>query len=262
MRNLETSFELPNIIGVAGDWHGNTGWALKTIRKFHDQGVTHVVQLGDFGIWGGADAAVFVRKVQRDLAKFNMMLYVIPGNHEDYVRIDSCPVDSETGMQHYSDNIRLMPRGYRMSVSGRQVLFLGGANSIDREWRTPFISWWEGEQITLGDVYRSVEGGKADVMFCHDAPLGVAIPHDLPNSAWTGYGLNYARESQERIRSVVDVVQPQVLFHGHHHSFHDTVVEFNSGTDIYSTRVVGLDMDDKPSSNAIFNFNDLTLELI
>lgn len=253
---------LPNVLGVAGDWHGNTGWALKTIKRFHDNGVTHVVQLGDFGIWSGNDAAVFIRKVQRDLSKFGMTLYVVPGNHEDYVRIEKCPVNPDTGLQHYTDNIVLMPRGFRLKSHGREILFLGGANSIDREWRTPFISWWDGEQITLGDVYRSVEGGKADIMFCHDAPSGFTIPHETPNSAWTGYGLNYARESQEILRQVVDVVQPSLLMHGHHHVFHDTEVSFNSGTDIYSTRVVGLDMDDRPASNAILNISNLTLELI
>ena len=48
---------VPERIGVAGDWHGNTPWATRAIRKISALlpagGPRVIVHLGDFGIWPG-----------------------------------------------------------------------------------------------------------------------------------------------------------------------------------------------------------------
>jgi len=49
---------VPARIGVAGDWHGNTPWAVQAVREISAllpaEGPRMIVHLGDFGIWPGA----------------------------------------------------------------------------------------------------------------------------------------------------------------------------------------------------------------
>jgi hypothetical protein len=46
-------------IAVAGDWHGNTAWAVRAVRRMAAllprDGPRVIVHLGDFGIWPGPE---------------------------------------------------------------------------------------------------------------------------------------------------------------------------------------------------------------
>lgn len=251
-------------LGIAGDWHCDTEWAIKSLNMFAELGIKRIVQLGDFGIWPGHSGARFILKVQKTLAKHDQILYVVPGNHEDYDRINKTPL-AEDGFQHYRPNVKIVPRGYRTTIDGVRIVALGGANSIDRfEWhRVPGESWWEQEQITLQDVYNTIQPGEADVMFAHDSPYGVNIPLNHRDGSLWGYkALEYANESRQMMRSAVDAVKPKLFMHGHYHVFHDQTVMLNYGVNEYSTRVVGLDMNGKPKSNAILHLDTLKVDVL
>ena len=171
-------------VGIAGDWHGDTAWALWALDTFRDAGITNIFHLGDFGIWQPAPiGASFILKIQKRLAKNGQRLFITPGNHEDYARIENTPV-GEHGWQEYRPGVFLAPRGLRWEMEGRSFLSLGGANSIDFDGRTENITWWKGEQITRGDEYRAMEGGKADIMLAHEAPLG-ALPIRHGHGGWS-----------------------------------------------------------------------------
>jgi Icc-related predicted phosphoesterase len=243
-------------VGLAGDWHGNTWHAIQTLNKFKKQNITTIIQLGDFGIWGGQDSATFIRKVERTLKNNEQKLYIVLGNHENYEKVNNVPINEDTGLQHYRENIFFFPRGFRGMLGEYSFVTLGGANSIDKEWRTPYISWWAEESITLGEVYRTAEGGHADIMFTHDAPWGAPVPLS-DGSNWTASGLRYAHEGQTMLRQAVDAVKPQILFHGHYHTFYEGVAYLNDGANAYETLCVGLSMDDTPNANAILNVDTL-----
>lgn len=243
-------------VGLAGDWHGNTFHAIQSLNEFKKRNITTVIQLGDFGIWGGQDSAVFIRKIERTLKNNGQKLYIVLGNHENYDKVNAVAVDGLTGLQHYRENIFFFPRGFRGMLGNHSFVALGGANSIDKEWRTPYISWWHEESITLGDVYRTAEGGHADIMFTHDAPLGAPVPLS-GGAGWSAAGLRYAREGQTMLRQAVDAVKPQILFHGHYHTFYEGIAHLNDGVEAYETLCVGLSMDDTPKANAILDVSTL-----
>lgn len=246
-----------DLIGVAGDWHGDTWAARAALNAFARENITTVVHVGDFGFGFGQSGAIFIRKVQDTLRRLGMTIFIAPGNHEDYVRIHAKPV-REDGWIEYTKNILVAPRGHRWTFGERSFVFLGGANSIDREWRTPGVSWWEEEQISLGDVFRTVDGGHADIMVTHDCPLGVPLP--LGNAMmWTEEGLQYATGSRVMLRQAVDGVKPELLLHGHYHIFHDTYSTLNDGLTDYIIRAVGLDMNGHPNNIATLRLGDLKL---
>lgn len=252
-----------DLIGIAGDWHGNKNWAVDQLNMLHTYGIQHIFQLGDFGIWGGVEGEEFINSIIETLKENDQILYVTLGNHEDYVRVNATPVASD-GTQWYEgySGIKLLPRGFRGTFGASQVqswLSLGGANSIDYRSRVSGIDWWAEESITAADVYRATEGGKVDVMFCHDAPTGVAMPHEIGDESvkWHPVEIRYSQASRDMLRHAVDSIQPSVLFHGHHHVFQD--VELLLGVvgggkrEEYEIRCIGLDRDTKEKSTIIYN---------
>lgn len=251
-------------IGIAGDWHGNTEWALKTLRAFAKLNINTIFQLGDFGIWGGHDSAKYILKIAKELNVNNQTLYVTPGNHEDYVRILSKEVDSRGVRVYQHDRILLLDRGTRGKIAGRNFVSLGGANSIDYKGRIEGLSWWREESITLSDIYKTVDGGPVDIFFSHDAPLGIEIVYSnkADGMGWGADAISYSNKGREALRHAVDGVTPNLLFHGHHHIFQDKTTMLSNGVSNYELRSVGLACDNMPFSAIVFDFSSDTYNII
>lgn len=257
-------------VGVAGDWHGDTYFAHLALATFARAGVTEVLQLGDFGLWPGNSGRKFLYKVNKYCDAYGITLYVTLGNHEDYTQVEKMvPVPGVEGFVYNPDypNIYFAVRGARWVWNDVSFVSLGGANSIDFTGRTEWISWWRDEQITLGDVYRTVQGGHADIMLTHDCPAGVDLfsNHRSDNQGWSPTQLRYAQESRMMLRQAVDSVKPDYLFHGHYHKHYDLVSELNDGVDDYSLHSIGLNMNgyNKDASGILWlNQGDVNFELL
>lgn len=246
--NIKTSPEFDRL-GIAGDWHGNKGWAKHALLKFAHLDIKHVLHVGDFGFWPGNSGRKYLYQVNKVAAMYGITLYVTLGNHEDYVQVSALqPHPTMEGFVYNRDYpyIVVASRGARWNWNGVSFVSLGGANSIDFTGRTENINWWKGERITLGDIYRTIEGGHADIMISHDCPAGVNIfgSHRDEKNGWSPTQLAYAGESRMALRQAVDGVKPDMLFHGHYHKFLDLTTELNDGLEDYTLRSIGLDMDE------------------
>jgi hypothetical protein len=251
------------LIGLAGDWHGNRGWARLRLLDFAVAGVKTIFHLGDFGIFPGNSARKYIHRLNGILRENDQELLVTLGNHEDYVQVSAMkPVtDGQwAGITVYNPDyphIKYFKRGVAFEIEGVKFLSVGGANSIDRFYphRIPNISWWEGEQISLGDVYRSVEsaGDGVDVMLAHDAPAEVPLfdghKSGAGSSNWSFSDLEYAQKSREALSQIIPVARPKMYLHGHYHFFADLDVPLKDweGNE-YTMRSICLDMDDNPNN--------------
>ena len=224
-----TEEEKRSLVGLAGDWHGNTRWAINVISVFADLSINHVYQLGDFGFWPGYDGAAYVSQILSVCESRGVRLLIVPGNHEDYTQIE----DPETAdgtvppLQVLGEGegwqVAVAPRGYRWTDGGRRFLALGGAPSIDFPNRRLGKDWWQEEMIRDSDLLRLHGGEEVDVMLAHDAPDGgtAAVQEiiDTPPhlSMWSDAGLAYAREGRLKMNAAVEMVNPRVFAHGHMH---------------------------------------------
>jgi Icc-related predicted phosphoesterase len=228
-------------IGLLGDTHADDYWMSYALDKFRREGIDTIIQLGDLGIYRSRKPGKgFLDITEKKLAENGQMMVAVPGNHEDYDYIESIPV--EDGWQRVRPHIGLPVRGHRWELEGRTFVALGGAPSVDRSWRVnderqfPGSKlWWHQEAVTGADVDKVKEGGYADVMVAHDAPLGVPTvdlgirgnpmgfqPHDL----------EYALEGRKIMREAFDAVQPKLYLHGHYH--------FHVNDRVDDTHVLGL----------------------
>lgn len=243
------------IVGIVGDWHGDTECALRTLRAFNAAGIKHIFHLGDFGIWGGANSSKYILKVNKLLAQNSQKLYVTLGNHEDYVRVYAKPFNEHGFREYQGENLLLLERGARGKIGEKTFVSLGGANSIDFAGRKEGISWWREESITLTDVYRTVEGGAADIFFSHDAPAGVEIVNSnkADGMGWGTDATEYSNAGRETLRVAVDAIKPKVLFHGHHHTYQDVISSMSDGAEQYDLRSIGLACDGMENNAIIYN---------
>lgn len=248
---------MSEIVGLAGDWHGNTIWARECLIQLAGFNVHQVYHLGDFGIWPGDRGKRYVDRVNATARHFGIDIWVTPGNHEDYDQISALPVGDD-GLQRVATNIALIPRGHRWEHGGRSFVSLGGAPSIDFEQRVEGVSWWRGETVTIEEAMAVREAGQADVMLTHDSPdfgtdqVQAIINTPTDKNPWSTAGLRYASEGRQMMDIAVSGVIPALLAHGHYHVAGDT--ESRPGT-----RFLALAGDGMPGNVALLQLPDLAV---
>lgn len=224
---------------IVGDLHGNENYFKHVINAANEKRCDAIVQCGDIGYWPHTSPNYFdnltslligsdLEREENDLPPLKM--FWVDGNHENFDALqvgDWLHYDGFAGM---TPRIFYAPRGHRWEWEGTKFLALGGANSIDKQYRVEGRSWWKQELITPEDVDRAIEGGTVDVMICHDMPKGVLNGPDL-------FHKDQAVDEMNRyyVRVVMDAVKPKLLYHGHYHYRYESLLN--------ETMVVGLDCD-------------------
>ena len=260
-----------SVVALAGDWHGNTAWAIARVRDVAERGVSTLLHLGDFGIWPGNSGAKFLRRIEQTCIEHDIALLVTPGNHEDWGRLTKLwenpkrrhPSSGDPLPLNLSDHIAVLPRGYAWAMEGRRFVSLGGAPSVDFPMRTEGSSWWPEEMIQPADVERTIRNGVgADVMLAHDAPdwpyqTGTVATICATNTlGWSDRGLTWAAVGRERMTDAFTGVMPRLFCHGHYHCSDQTTVQIQ-GAD-HETRIWSLDCDATAGNLRFMDLETLT----
>jgi len=218
---------------IAGDTHGN----VSAFRYLNDlmqvQGITQGIVVGDFGLWPGGSGKKFLKDLERLCARYGITWWWLDGNHEDHTRIQQWMQrpNAYEQMHKVSDHVWYLPRGYRFEIDDVRFAVLGGAWSIDKDYRTPYVSWWPEEEITEADFGRTVDGGPCDVLLTHDMPNDQEAIEALGFSMRPGGSMN-----RRYVSEVIHRLNPKLHLHGHMHKRYSTVLS-------NKTRVEGLDCD-------------------
>lgn len=193
---------------VVGDIHGRFNeydTFILNLRGMRHRGEApeRSVQVGDFGI--GFYSPYWHESV-REWMKTNPTQRFIRGNHDD-------PAMCKTMPGYIADG----------TVEG-DVMYIGGAWSIDQALRTEGVDWWADEELsmqeleTLIDVYRTT---KPRVMFTHDCPEQIAW--DMFVSRGNAYGgkKQFKTRTGQALQSMWEYHQPEMWFFGHWHETRD-----------------------------------------
>lgn len=254
----------PGAVVLAGDWHGNDGWACHVILKAAEllwrERRKIILHAGDFGVWPGAEGREFLDVVSRELRLADVELWFVDGNHEWHPELIALreeelrkgndglvPIDRDDDMAR----VFWVPRGHRWSWHGKTWMGLGGAVSVDAAVRTKGRSWWPEETLTGEQLNHATRPGKVDVMLTHDAPSAVKMTFGQPPSFWDVMDLARSDAHRDQLQDVVDKIQPKALIHGHYHQVVRQVVE------PYGTDVIGLDLDGTDGNYTLFDTRKL-----
>lgn len=224
---------------LAGDWHGNVGWAEDCLHAAAGAGCQAVLQLGDFGLWPGREDA-YLDRLDQVARSAEVRLVWIDGNHENHDSLDDWRETADAdGLVRMRPNVVWASRGARWAWSGVRFGALGGAVSIDRFLRRAGANWWPQEAPTADDVDR-LGDAPLDVLATHAAPAAVKFPFrplPLPQDI-----IGDARRSREVLDQAVRRTRPRLVVHGHHHLRHRA--------ELPGCRVEGLAHDKSASAGA------------
>jgi len=176
-----------NSITLVGDIHGKYKRMYEIIREKNKH--EYIVALGDVGF-------DFSTLDNVDPDKFK----IVGGNHDNYDKIINIP--------HY-----LGDYGYT-TLNGISFYFYRGAYSIDRQYRTIGIDWWEDEQndietfMKARELYREI---KPDIFLAHDCPDFMVPEYIGP------YAKRYENITGWALGELYKIHQPKLFIHGHYH---------------------------------------------
>lgn len=248
---------------IVGDTHGNAGAIERKARVAQSMGVEHLFVVGDFGLWPGYDGVRYLDDVNEAAREFNVQVSALPGNHEDHPQwekwFDLAPLDDK-GFAVIRSNVRLMKKVHNFKMGGKRFFVCGGAVSIDKQWRTPGKSWWEGEQFTEADL-ASVEKYKGPA-------IDYLLTHDCSDFTHFGFTLKVDADSKanrQRIDRAIRALRPRYHFHGHMHARYEWTNTMSHGLresafghdesewNGASTHTFGLDCDYEKNSFVILD---------
>jgi predicted phosphodiesterase len=159
-----------------GDIHGNFNLVNQYLKRL-DIKDAYIIQVGDFGV-GFTTLAKEKRTLEfthTELVKRNVILYAIRGNHDYKPYFDNDPFGFT--------NIHLVPDYTVLNLVDKNILCVGGAISVDREFRYTrkqklgifenhtlgVESWWPDEKFVL-DLDKIKDLRDINIMVTHTCP--------------------------------------------------------------------------------------------
>ena len=209
------------MILVTGDIHGDWG-SLNTLINKKNPDI--ILQCGDFGWFPHLhDIAEINRKRwnQYGIIAPHTKIYWCPGNHENWDSLDKISKDNDGMIHELSGNVFFCEFGAVLTLpEGETVLFVGGADSIDKYYRTEGVDWWRQETISESDFYKLPDKGIIDIVVSHTIPeyFIKEFPNEFPGTWLTkDLGLKFEDPSCKALNQVFDRYKPAYWYSGHFH---------------------------------------------
>lgn len=189
---------------IIGDIHGKIyDYQIHCLK----QGVRHSndicpqrsIQVGDFGI--GFNSEYWHDSVA-EWQRANPNHRFIRGNHDNPEQCKKMPGYIEDG---YCEN---------------DVMFVGGAWSIDFAYRTPMIDWWPGEEVShqrFEEIIEQYIQLKPRIMITHDCPTSVAKEMFISKGLSLGGNTQIKTRTGEALQAMWEMHKPEMWFFGHWH---------------------------------------------
>lgn len=205
---------------VVGDIHGY--WS--PVNALLNQKKPKIIlQCGDFGYWPKWNDTTTImvendfseKKLkpfdQYGLKNENCSIFWCDGNHEDHESLAQIVTNNKLEIQ---PNIFYQPRGSTITLpDGRRVLFIGGAQSVDKMYRTPGIDWFSDEAIKLQDLDK-LPDTHIDIIISHTTPKEFYshIENKLPTEC-----TKKSDSSMEALSFVLQKYKPDLWYFSHFH---------------------------------------------
>jgi len=183
------------MIYLTGDTHIPIDIHRLNVKQFWEQrDMTrddYVIVLGDFGLLWHRNREYLYWLTWLQQKPFTVLW--LDGNHENHDWIQNLPVQTwHGGNVHFiADNIIHLMRGQIYDLQGKSFFVMGGAMSIDREFRAEGESWWESEVPSQKEGRQGLDaiqhyhnnGKHIDYVLTHTCPGSIIHPMFQMHSA-------------------------------------------------------------------------------
>ena len=207
------------MIYITGDLHGDVDIHKLSSSRFPEgNSLTrndYLIVCGDFGLlWDGSPEE---RYWLHWLDKKPWTTLWIDGNHENFDMLEDYDVVEWHGarVQYITGNIIHICRGSVFDLEGVRFFAFGGAESHDKEIRTPGKSWWTDEMPSGAEMEL---GRKA--LDDADWSVDVVITHTIPGRIQEAvFGEDYpCNQLNDYFDEISERLDYSYWFSGHYHS--------------------------------------------
>ncbi len=191
---------------LVGDVHG-LKYELSLLLDNLPEDVTEVIQVGDLGV--GFGQGDYWHESLDEMFR-NVNGFWIRGNHDN------------------PETCKEMSTWISDGTIKNDWMFVGGAWSIDKAWRTPSISWWPEEELSTQEleiIISAYDLVRPDVLITHDVARSAA-EELLFTEGRPLYGKNkYRTRTAEALDVMFQIHKPKINVFGHWHFDVDEVID-------------------------------------
>lgn len=193
---------------IVGDLHGDWG-RLNTLITNKNPDI--ILQCGDFGWWPKMEITrpVLYKKqniwLLKGIKPKNTKIYWCDGNHEEHNLLVQ-----DSLIHEMYENVYHASRGSVLKLpDNRNVLFIGGADSIDKKLRTINHDWYYEENISYDqfEMTMAIED-RIDIVISHTCPGKFDIE---------GTGGKINDSNRIALDYILEKYKPSLWFFGHWH---------------------------------------------
>lgn len=214
----------PSTTVICGDWHQNTGYVKKLLAELSLYYVTDIIHVGDVGFMGKYRDE-YVQFLDKLLTQYDINLYFIEGNHEDYNWLGTLPID-DNNLGHVTNRIKHLPRGSQYLIQDKHYTFIGGGVSVDQNIRIKDKDWWAEEEVTPTQLVQYKQLAKTDVLVTHDGPSSCTLP--LPQTFFDPFLIHKSNLHRNILEEIREALQPSIIVFGHYHLPHSRKVDLDN----------------------------------
>jgi hypothetical protein len=219
------------MVYIVGDTHGTLDIKkIVNIKKIYDNSnysynEIFVIVLGDFGlIWDN-----YPSKKESNLKSFyNSMPFTtlfIDGNHENFDRLFSKEFKEismfSNKVKKISNKIFYLQRGHIYNIQNNTFFCMGGGESIDKNYRIPYVSWWKQELPSKKEMDYGLHS-----LSCYNNKIDYVLTHTCSDLMYKkikkeGFLLKNDSELETGLRKYFDYIEKNIKFKkwffGHFH---------------------------------------------
>lgn len=208
-------------IFITGDIHARINIDKLLFTHFDPNGLNrgdYLIILGDFGlVW---DDSPFLEKTLDWLEEKPWTTLFIDGNHENFDKLSSYEIEKWNGgkIQKIREHVIHLMRGEVYEIDNKSFFCLGGARSVDKDYRIVGKSWWEEEIPSEEEKLHALDNlakrnWEVDYILTHECPsnirdeIGVSINIDFK---YDGFSVWLMENIEQKTKF-------KHWFFGHHH---------------------------------------------
>lgn len=219
-----------NRVFITGDKHGRYDWLEDWCNSVNSTYDDALIILGDAGFMYYGPKSEKEKSLKSAVNKCPITILCVRGNHESRPTSEKYQCEYDADKHCYFEpnfpHILYFEDGAEVDINDHSCLMIGGAYSVDKEFRLARgFMWFPDEELSedeMVSILENVEGKRYDYVFTHTCPAEWQPTHLFM------HGIDQSKISK-RMEQFLSLVRDNIEFgHWYFGHYHDDILDWGS----------------------------------